>query len=163
MTSLWSMPFQNKNNNNKNKTNKKKQKHWSVLCFCCFLKAWTINRSSWQLMALLYFQQVSAVYAITWFPVLIIYMLNYYYKDQHYGNVTYVIAIVIVTFNSCVNPFVYAFCNGRFRSHLKKLFAFTCLKANQIRLEREKRDQTAMATTDSSNSQKRRQEFEMQI
>lgn len=114
-------------------------------------------------MALLYFQQVSAVYAITWFPVLIIYMLNYYYKDQHYGNVTYVIAIVIVTFNSCVNPFVYAFCNGRFRSHLKKLFAFTCLKANQIRLEREKRDQTAMATTDSSNSQKRRQEFEMQI
>ncbi|XP_074637820.1 allatostatin-A receptor-like [Acropora palmata] len=106
---------------------------------------------------------VSAVYAITWFPVLIIYMLNYYYKDQHYGNVTYVIAIVIVTFNSCVNPFVYAFCNGRFRSHLKKLFAFTCLKANQIRLEREKRDQTAMATTDSSNSQKRRQEFEMQI
>jgi len=77
-------------------------------------------------MALLYFQQVSAVYAITWFPVLIIYMLNYYYKDQHYGNVTYVIAIVIVTFNSCVNPFVYAFCNGRFRSHLKKLFAFTC-------------------------------------
>ncbi|XP_068674668.1 neuropeptide FF receptor 1-like [Montipora foliosa] len=105
---------------------------------------------------------VSAVYAITWFPVLIIYKLNYYYEDQEYGNVTYIIGIVIVTFNSCVNPFVYAFCNERFRNHLKKLFNIPCLKQNQIQLEREQR-QTRMATTDSSNSQNRRQDLEMEL
>ena len=38
MTSLWSMPFQNKNNNNKNKTNKKKAKTLKCFVFLLFFK-----------------------------------------------------------------------------------------------------------------------------
>lgn len=102
------------------------------------------------------------MYSITWFPVLIIYMLNYYHEHQEYGNITYIIGIVIVTFNSCVNPFIYAFVNERFRNHLKRLVELPCMKQNRIQLERERR-QTQNAATDSSNSQQARQQvFEMQ-
>jgi len=100
------------------------------------------------------------VYAITWFPVLIIYMLNYYHVEQEYGNVTYIIGIVIVTFNSCVNPFVYAFVNERFRSHLKSLLELPCLKINRVQLQSQRR-QAHMAATESSNSQQPRQAFEL--
>lgn len=80
--------------------------------------------------------QVSAVYSITWFPVLIIYMLNYFHENQEYGNITYITGIVIVTFNSCVNPFVYVFVNERFRNHLKRLFVLPFQNGNQAELER---------------------------
>lgn len=101
------------------------------------------------------------MYAVTWFPVLIIYMLNYYHQDQEYGNVTYITGIVIVSFNSCVNPFIYAFVNERFKNHLKNLLDLPCLKQNRIQLERERRHMQ-MAVTDSSNSQQPRHEFEIQ-
>ncbi|PFX30871.1 Allatostatin-A receptor [Stylophora pistillata] len=78
---------------------------------------------------------VSLVYSITWFPVLIIYMLNYFHDSQKYGNIVYIVGIVIVTLNSCVNPFVYVFVNERFRNHLKRLFRLPC-HANQTNLER---------------------------
>ncbi|XP_058950452.2 allatostatin-A receptor-like [Pocillopora verrucosa] len=79
---------------------------------------------------------VSLVYSVTWFPVLIIYMLNYFHDSQQYGNIVYIIGIVIVTFNSCVNPFVYVFVNERFRNHLKRLFRLPCQGANRMNLER---------------------------
>ncbi|XP_073247294.1 allatostatin-A receptor-like [Porites lutea] len=100
---------------------------------------------------------VSVVYAITWFPVLIIYMLNYYHEAQEYGNITYIIGILIVTFNSCVNPFVYAFVNERFRNHLKNLLQLPCLKQNRIQLERQRRK----GGSESSNSQQPRHAFEI--
>ena len=63
-------------------------------------------------------------------------MLNYFHDSQQYGNIVYIIGIVIVTFNSCVNPFVYVFVNERFRNHLKRLFRLPCQGANRMNLER---------------------------
>lgn len=96
------------------------------------------------------------MYAITWFPVLIIYMLNYFHENQEYGNITYIIGIVIVTFNSCVNPFVYVFVNERFRTHIKRLFELPFQRQNRIQLER----RTANERGESSSQQKR-QAFEI--
>ena len=84
-------------------------------------------------------------------------MLNYYHEAQEYGNITYIIGILIVTFNSCVNPFVYAFVNERFRNHLKNLLELPCLKQNRIQLERQRRK----GGSESSNSQQPRHAFEI--
>ncbi|KAJ7389626.1 hypothetical protein OS493_029965 [Desmophyllum pertusum] len=100
---------------------------------------------------------VSAVYSITWFPVLIIYMLNYFHASQEYGNITYIIGIVIVTFNSCVNPFVYVFVNERFRSHIKRLFELPFQRQNRIQLEQ----RMATERAESGSSQQQRQAFEV--
>jgi len=100
--------------------------------------------------------QVSAVYSITWFPVLIIYMLNYYLESQEYGNTTYIIGIVIVTFNSCVNPFVYVFVNERFRNHIKRLFELPFEKQNRVQLE-----QRMTQERGESSSQQQRQALEI--
>lgn len=100
--------------------------------------------------------QVSAVYSITWFPVLIIYMLNYYLESQEYGNITYIIGIVIVTFNSCVNPFVYVFVNERFRNHIKRLFELPFQKQNRVQLEQRRTGERG-----ESSSQQQRQALEI--
>lgn len=100
--------------------------------------------------------QVSAVYSITWFPVLIIYMLNYYLESQEYGNITYIIGIVIVTFNSCVNPFVYVFVNERFRNHIKRLFELPFQKQNRVQLEQRRTRERG-----ESSSQQQRQALEI--
>ena len=109
----------------------------------------------WQVYVFIWLQ-VSAVYSITWFPVLIIYMLNYYLESQEYGNITYIIAIVIATFNSCVNPFVYVFVNERFRSHIKRLFELPFQKQNRVQLE-----QRMTQERGESSSQQQRQALEI--
>ncbi|XP_022805057.1 pyroglutamylated RFamide peptide receptor-like isoform X2 [Stylophora pistillata] len=64
---------------------------------------------------------VSVIYGLCWLPNLIIYALNYFSPSQNYGDVTYITSIVLVTFNSTVNPFIYVFVNQKFQSKVKSL------------------------------------------
>jgi len=85
-------------------------------------------------------------------------MLNYNLESQEYGNITYIIGIVIVTFNSCVNPFIYVFVNERFRNHIKRLFELPFQRQNRVQLE-----QRMAQERGESSSQQRRQALEIAV
>lgn len=71
---------------------------------------------------------VSVIYGLCWMPNLMIYALNYFSPSQNYGDVTYITSIVLVTCNSAVNPFIYAFVNQKFQRKIKILLGckITC-------------------------------------
>ena len=64
---------------------------------------------------------VSAIYAFCWLPNLTIYAVAYLSPSQKYGSVLYITSIVLVTFNSTVNPFIYVFVNRRFSEKITNL------------------------------------------
>ncbi|XP_067044320.1 QRFP-like peptide receptor [Acropora muricata] len=64
---------------------------------------------------------VSAIYAFCWLPNLTIYAMSYLSPSQKYGSVLYITSIVLVTFNSTVNPFIYVFVNRRFSEKITNL------------------------------------------
>ena len=64
---------------------------------------------------------VSIIYVICWFPQLTMYLLSYATTSNTFGDLGYVISVVMVTVNSAVNPTIYSFQNERFRKHLKQL------------------------------------------
>lgn len=72
---------------------------------------------------------VSVIYAVSWFPQLILYALSNYHHAFEFGNVAYITSVVMVTFNSAVNPMIYAFQSERFRQHFKRLL---CCGRNRI-------------------------------
>ena len=73
---------------------------------------------------------VSAIYAVTWFPQLIVYVLSSYNYKIELGDLSYIISVVMVTFNSAVNPVVYAFQSERFRQHFNQLLS--CRKKTEV-------------------------------
>ena len=64
---------------------------------------------------------VSAIYAISWFPQLILYLLSNCLETFEFGGVAYIASVAMVSFNSVVNPVVYSFQSERFRRHFKQL------------------------------------------
>lgn len=72
---------------------------------------------------------VSVIYAVSWFPQLILYVLSNYHQAFEFGNVAYITSVVMVTFNSAVNPIIYAFQSQRFRQYFKQLL---CCRRNRI-------------------------------
>lgn len=60
---------------------------------------------------------VTIIYVLCWGPELMIYLLGFLgvftLKAIHHG-----VAFAFVVFNSCVNPIVYSFQSGQFRTHL---------------------------------------------
>lgn len=72
---------------------------------------------------------VSVIYVVSWFPQLILYFLSHYHQAFQFGNVAYVISVVMVTFNSAVNPVIYAFQSQRFRQYFRQLL---CCGRNRI-------------------------------
>ncbi|KAL9980591.1 hypothetical protein ACROYT_G009198 [Oculina patagonica] len=64
---------------------------------------------------------VSVIYAVSWFPQLILYVLSNYHHAFEFGNVAYITSVVMVTFNSAVNPMIYGFQSERFRQYFKQL------------------------------------------
>lgn len=60
---------------------------------------------------------VTIIYVLCWGPELMIYFLGFLgvftLKAIHHG-----VAFALVVFNSCVNPIVYSFQSGQFRTHL---------------------------------------------
>ena len=72
---------------------------------------------------------VSVIYAVSWFPQLILYFLSHFHGAFEFGNVAYVTSVVMVTFNSAVNPVIYAFQSQRFRQYFKQLL---CCGRNRV-------------------------------
>ncbi|KAK3730308.1 hypothetical protein QZH41_004521 [Actinostola sp. cb2023] len=64
---------------------------------------------------------ISFLYCASWFPPLTNYILVYFEPKHSFSNVTYLASVVMVAFNSAVNPVIYAFYSGLFRQHLKNL------------------------------------------
>ena len=64
---------------------------------------------------------VSVIYVISWFPQLVVYLLSNYETGITFGEFAYMASVVMVTFNSAVNPLIYALQSGRFRQHFKEL------------------------------------------
>ena len=67
---------------------------------------------------------VSVIYAISWFPPLISYLRSNFLDSFEFGGVPYSASVVMVTFNSAVNPIIYAFQSERFRREFKQLLCF---------------------------------------
>ena len=64
---------------------------------------------------------VSVIYALSWFPQLILYTLSNYHDAYEFGGVPYITSVVMVTFNSAINPMIYGFQSERFRQYFKQL------------------------------------------
>ena len=63
---------------------------------------------------------VSVIYVISWFPQLVLYLLISYETGITFGEFAYMASVVMVTFNSAVNPLIYALQSGRFRQHFEE-------------------------------------------
>ena len=64
---------------------------------------------------------VSVISVISWFPQLVVYLLSNYETGIKFGEFAYMASVVMVTFNSAVNPLIYALQSERFRQHFKEL------------------------------------------
>ena len=93
---------------------------------------------------------VSVIYAVSWFPQLILYVLSNYHYAFQFGNVAYVTSVVMVTFNSAVNPVIYSFQSERFRQHFKQLLF---CHSNRIHVVSVFNSQTARPNTGNTNSE----------
>ena len=67
---------------------------------------------------------VTVVCAVCWLPNLIVYVLDFYGLRIKRGDILHTTTVVLVTFNSTVNPIIYCFQSERFRTCVKAL-AFT--------------------------------------
>ena len=68
---------------------------------------------------------VSVVYAICWIPNLAVYVISSFSTQQLYSAV-HTTSIVLVTFNSAINPVLYSLQSDRFRRHMLALLPFGC-------------------------------------
>lgn len=64
---------------------------------------------------------ISCLYCASWFPPLTNYILVNFVPQRSFSNTAYLASVVMVAFNSSVNPLIYAFYSGLFRQHLKNL------------------------------------------
>ena len=75
---------------------------------------------------------VSVIYGLCWMPNQFIYLFNYFIPSQKYGNVIYIVSIVLVSCNSTVNPFIYVFVNQKFRRKVKSLICCSTTCSNRV-------------------------------
>ena len=68
---------------------------------------------------------VSVVYSICWIPNLVVYVFSSFSTQQLYSAV-HTTSIVLVTFNSAINPVLYSLQSDRFRRHMLALLPFGC-------------------------------------
>ena len=76
---------------------------------------------------------VSVIYGLCWTPDLVIYAMIHFSSKHNLGSAADIISIVLVTCNSTVNPFIYAYVNGRFRKHIRALL---CCRGTSIERNR---------------------------
>ena len=75
---------------------------------------------------------VSVIYGLCWMPNQFIYVFNSFIPSQTYGNVIYIVSIVLVSCNSTVNPFIYVFVNQKFRRKVKSLICCRTPCSNRV-------------------------------
>ncbi|XP_048576171.1 allatostatin-A receptor [Nematostella vectensis] len=79
---------------------------------------------------------VTAIYAVCWLPVLIVYTVAQY-GPTYIGSTIHNAGIILLTLNSTVNPLLYTFNSKKFRMHLKKALlcdAPLCLRLRESRV-----------------------------
>lgn len=65
---------------------------------------------------------VTALYTVSWFPILVLYILSFHSPSiVEYGSIAYKACVALTCLNSSVNPFVYALQSHRFRKCVKEL------------------------------------------
>ena len=77
---------------------------------------------------------VSFINIIGWCPQLTLYVLSNYQPEHfQFGSTSYVASVIMVTFNSVVNPLIYSFQSQRFRQCFKQLLYFSrCNRAERV-------------------------------
>ena len=75
---------------------------------------------------------VSIIYVMCWTPDLVIYALIHFSSKHNLGDAADIISIMLVTCNSTVNPFIYAYVNPRFRNQIKALLYCRSVDRNRI-------------------------------
>lgn len=89
---------------------------------------------------------VSVIYGLCWTPDLVIYAMIHFSSKHNLGDAADIISILLVTCNSTVNPFIYAYVNGRFRKRIKELLCCKSGQRNRIHAVRRGRDREATLT-----------------
>lgn len=79
---------------------------------------------------------VSIIYVLCWTPDLVIYAMIHFSSKHNLGDAADIISIILVTCNSTVNPFIYAYVNPRFRMQIKALLCCTSGERNRVRATR---------------------------
>ena len=64
---------------------------------------------------------VSVAFVLCRVPALTMYVAGYFSPSRDYRDVLHILSVTLVTINSAINPFIYAFVNQRFRQHIKEL------------------------------------------
>jgi hypothetical protein len=82
---------------------------------------------------------VSIVYCVCWFPI---YALSTHGVLFRYGDVAHIISVVLVTYNSSINPFIYTHQSKKFRRHLKELVCCRKYRQNRVLVAIQKKIQT---------------------
>ena len=85
---------------------------------------------------------VSVIYGLCWMPNQFIYVFNYFLPSQNYGNVIYIVSIVLVSCNSTVNPFIYVFVNQKFRRKIKSLICCVRCCSNRVGISNDSTNHT---------------------
>ena len=74
---------------------------------------------------------VSVMYTLCWVPNLVLYILSKFKPEQFaYVSLAYIATVVLVSFNSAMNPFIYSLYSSNFRGHL--LDALCCRKYRSL-------------------------------
>ena len=91
---------------------------------------------------------VSVIYGLCWMPNQFIYVFNYFpiIPSQKYGNVIYIVSIVLVSCNSTVNPFIYVFVNQKFRRKVKSLICCGTPCTNKVDVSKDSTTRTIDVT-----------------
>ena len=89
---------------------------------------------------------VSVIYGLCWTPDLVVYAMIHFGSKHNLGDAADIISIVLVTCNSTVNPFIYAYVNGRFRKQIKALLCCTGADSNKIHVVRRGKENTETNT-----------------
>lgn len=89
---------------------------------------------------------VSVIYGLCWMPNQFIYVFNYFLPSHNYGDVTYIVSIVLVSCNSTVNPFIYVFVNQKFRRKFKSLICCGMPCSNKVDVSSDSANHTNTST-----------------
>ncbi|XP_031566386.1 substance-K receptor-like [Actinia tenebrosa] len=83
---------------------------------------------------------VSVVYAVCWLPEETVYLLHHYDQPFNNNDVIYNICVVLATFNSAINPFIYTLQSEKFRNCLIRLVCLRRFRRNSVGVEMESFD-----------------------
>lgn len=75
---------------------------------------------------------VSIMYAFCWLPFNFIGLYHNFGNGKSFAQVSRISSLVLVTFNSAINPFIYTFQSVKFRRYLKKLMCGEKRRMNRV-------------------------------